>query len=115
MKVALKAENLLEWIALKLNLAPAPLVETQMSFTAARAIMAAAELGLYEALGRAPQSAEAAARECGTHPEATRQLLDCLVGVGYLSWNGGSYALKPRYRKWLLKESESNLIGKLRF
>ncbi|MBL7892179.1 MAG: class I SAM-dependent methyltransferase, partial [Bacteroidia bacterium] len=45
----------------------------------------------------------------------TKQLLDCLVGIGYLQWIDGKYSLKPKYYKWLLKESESNLIGKLRF
>jgi SAM-dependent methyltransferase len=77
--------------------------------------MAAAELGVYEALGKGSRTSEEVAGACGTQPEATRQLLDCLVGVGYLRWTRGRYSLKPRYRKWLLKESESNLVGKLRF
>jgi 2-polyprenyl-3-methyl-5-hydroxy-6-metoxy-1,4-benzoquinol methylase len=114
-KIRLQAENPLEWIALKFNLAPVPLVDTQIAFNAARAIMAAAELGIYEAMGREARSDEDIARACGTNPRATRQLLDCLVGVGYLRWSGGRYSLKPAYRKWLLKESEANVIGKLRF
>src|SRR6185295_9526807 len=115
MKIKLHAENPLEWMALKANLAPVPLVDTQVAFNAARAIMAAAELGFYEALGRDVRSAGEVAKACGTHAEATRQLLDCLVGIGYLGWKGGKYSLKPKYRKWLLKESEANVIGKLRF
>ena len=115
MKIKNKPENLLEWIALKANLAPTPLVDTQVAFNAARAIMAGAELGIYETLGRNSKTAEEVASQCNTHPLATKHLLDCLVGIGYLQWNNGSYSLKPRYYKWLLKESESNLIGKLRF
>jgi 2-polyprenyl-3-methyl-5-hydroxy-6-metoxy-1,4-benzoquinol methylase len=86
-----------------------------MAFTQARAIMAGAVTGVYEALGKDSLTAEEIASRCHTHPAATRQLLDCLVGIGYLGWRGGRYTLKPRYRKWLLKESSSNLLGKLRF
>jgi hypothetical protein len=39
MKVEAIAENLMERIALFANLAPRPLVETQIAFTTARAIM----------------------------------------------------------------------------
>lgn len=115
MKIKNKPENLLEWIALKLNLAPTPLVDTQVAFNAARTIMAAAELGIYEAIGKNSKTAEEVASICKTHPGATKHLLDALVGIGYLQWHNESYSLKPKYHKWLLKESESNLIGKLRF
>ena len=115
MKIKLKAENALEWLALKLNLAPRPLIETQMSFTAARAIMAAAALGLFEAIGTQAHTADEVAKTCQTHPLSTKHLLDCLVGIGYLRWSGGKYSLKRTHRKWLLKKSEANLIGKLRF
>ena len=115
MKLKTQAENPLEWIALKLNLAPTPLVDTQIAFNAARAIMAGAELGIYEAIGKNARTADEIAAECKTKAHATKQLLNCLVGVGYLSWSDEKYSLKTKYHKWLLKESESNLISKLRF
>src|SRR6185436_20595283 len=115
MKLKAHPENPLEWIALKMNLAPTPLVDTQVAYNAARAIMAAAELGIYEAIGKDQKTAEEIAGACNTNTHATKQLLNCLVGLGYLSWSGERYSLKPKYHKWLLKESEANLIGKLRF
>jgi 2-polyprenyl-3-methyl-5-hydroxy-6-metoxy-1,4-benzoquinol methylase len=115
MKIKIKPENFLEWIALRMNLAPLPLVDTQVAFNAARAIMAAAELGIYEAIGKSGVTSEAVASSCNTHPKATKQLLDCLVGIGYLNWKEGKYSIKSRYQKWLLSSSESSLIGKLRF
>jgi len=115
MRITLKAENVLEWLALKLNLAPRPLIETQVYFSAARAVMAAAELGLFEAIGTHAKTADEVAQTCRTNPLSTKHLLDCLVGVGYLQWSGAKYSLKRTYHKWLLKESECNLIGKLRF
>lgn len=77
--------------------------------------MTAAELGIYEALGRHPETSDEVARTCHTHPHGTKQLLNCLVGIGYLAYEDDQYSIKPRFQKWLLKESESNLIGKLRF
>jgi 2-polyprenyl-3-methyl-5-hydroxy-6-metoxy-1,4-benzoquinol methylase len=115
MKLKATPENLLERMALTFNLAPIPLVDTQVAFNSARTIMAAAETGVYEALGKTSKTAQQIANACKTHPEATRHLLDALVGIGYIKWNNGQYSLKPKFYKWLLKEYPSNLIGKLRF
>jgi 2-polyprenyl-3-methyl-5-hydroxy-6-metoxy-1,4-benzoquinol methylase len=102
-------------MALKMNLAPTPLVDTQIAFNVARAIMSAAELGIYEAIGKKSKTAEEIAAACSTNAHATKQLLNCLVGVGYLKWSDDKYTLKSKYHKWLLKENESNIIDKLRF
>ena len=115
MKIKIQPQNPLEWIALKMNLAPTPLVDTQLVFNSARAIMAAAELGIYEALGKGSKTADEIAAACSTNAHATTQLLNCLVGIGYLKYAEEKYSLKRKYHKWLLKESESNLIAKLRF
>src|SRR5687768_11521805 len=102
-------------MALLLNLAPTPLVDTQVAFNAARAIMAGADLGIYESIGKGSKSPEQIMTECKTDLKATTQLLDCLVGVGYLDFSNGLYSLKKKYYKWLLQEYPSNLVGKLRF
>lgn len=115
MKLKAAPENLLERIALSLNLAPKPLLDTQVAFTTARAIMAAAELGVFETIGKGTKTAEQIAGELKSDPAATAQLLNCLVGIGYLRWTGGQYSLSPKMHKWLLKDSPSNLINKLRF
>lgn len=115
MKLKISPENIFERIALSFNLAPTPLVDTQVAFTAARAIMAAADTGIYEALGKEKRSFEEVSSSCKTDPVATKHLLDCLVGIGYLNWSNDRYSLKTRYYKWLLKEYPSKLIGKLRF
>jgi 2-polyprenyl-3-methyl-5-hydroxy-6-metoxy-1,4-benzoquinol methylase len=115
MKLKIVAENPLEWLALKMNLAPVPLIETQIYFTVSRIIMAAADLGLYEAIGKGKKSAEEIAAECGTNANSTQQLLNALVGIGYLSFTEDKYSIVRRFQKWVLKDSDSNLIGKLRF
>jgi hypothetical protein len=105
-KIILKAETLLERLALIMNLAPRPLIDTQVSFSAARAIMAAAELGIFEAIGTYARTADEIAQICQIHPQGTNRLLDCPVGVGYLEWSGTAYSLKPTHQKWLLKGSD---------
>ena len=115
MKLKLQPENLLERMALLFNLAPTPLVDTQVAFNAARAIMAAAEVGIFEALGKTSKTADQVVATIHTDPAATKNLLDCLVGIGYIRWENGNYSLHRKYYKWLLKEYPSNLIGKLRF
>lgn len=115
MKFKIAPENLLERIALTFNLAPIPLVDTQVAFNAARAIMAGADTGIFDALGKQAKTLAEITAQCNTHPEATRQLLNCLVGIGYLKWSNDRYTLKPKFYKWLLSEYPSNLLGKLRF
>jgi 2-polyprenyl-3-methyl-5-hydroxy-6-metoxy-1,4-benzoquinol methylase len=115
MKLKAIPENILERLALVFNLAPLPLVDTQVAFNAARAIMAAAETGIFEALGKDKKTVLEVSGICNTNPAATKHLLDCLVGMEYINWNNELYSLKPKYYKWLLQEYPSNLIGKLRF
>lgn len=115
MKLKVAPENPLEWIATKLNLAPLPLIETQIYFTVARIVMAAAELGIYDAIGKGLKSADEVAKACNTNPNSTKQLLNSLTGIGYVRYRDNKYEISPRYKKWLLKDSEANLIGKLRF
>jgi SAM-dependent methyltransferase len=115
MKLAPKAENMMERIALMANLAPRPLLDTQIAFVAARAIMVAADVGIFEVLGKAEQDAETIARDCGTDARATRQLVDCLVGIGYATWRDGKYGLAAPMRKWLLRSSPNSIVNKLAY
>ena len=98
-----------------LNLAPRPLLDTQIAFTMARAIQTAAELELFEALGKGAATCESVASACNTDPTATKKLLDCLVGIGYLRWGEGEYSLVQGLEKWLLRDSPNSLVAKLAF
>ena len=115
MKLAAVSENLLEFFALRMNLVPTPIIDTQMAFTVARAIMAGAELGIFEALAEGPKSAEEVASFCTTHPRATAQLLDCLVGLSYVKHDRGRYENSEVVKKWIVKGSPSSMHDKLVF
>ncbi len=115
MKLGLKPEHALEWLALKLNVVPEPIAQTHIAFVAARAIMAGTSLGIFEAIEDGANTAEAIARLCGTDPRATRSLVDCLVGLEYVRVTRGRYRNSQRARKWLLKRSPTSVRDKLIF
>jgi hypothetical protein len=50
-------ENPIEWVIARLNVAPQPLIDTQMAYTLARLIMVATKLGVFEALAEGEPAA----------------------------------------------------------
>ena len=114
MRLGVIAESLVERFALALGRVPIPLVDTQLMYTMARTIMAASDRGVFQELARGSATADEVASACGTEPRATRQLLNALAGVRYLTFDGTRFALAPRMRRWLDPASELALHDKLR-
>jgi SAM-dependent methyltransferase len=115
MRLGAHAETTLEWLALKLNLGPKPLADTQAAFQFARIIMAAARAGLFEALQDGGRTAQEIAASRGTDPHATGKVLDALLAHGYLRYRGGRYELSRLSGKWLLADSPHTVVHKLDF
>jgi SAM-dependent methyltransferase len=112
-RIGAKGENPLERAIIRLNLAPQPLLETQMAYTLARIVMAATKLGVFEALNDGATTAAGVAERCNTDPAATEKLLFSLAAAGYVESKDGSYALTRMARKWLLRDSPASLADKL--
>jgi SAM-dependent methyltransferase len=106
-------ENPIEWVIARLNVAPRPLLETQMAYTLARLVMVATKLGVFEALAERPATGPEVAEHCATSPVGTEKLLFALAGAGYLRAEDSGYALTPVSRKWLLRQSPHSLADKL--
>jgi SAM-dependent methyltransferase len=115
MRLGAHAETVLEWLALRLNLGPKPLADTQAAFQFARIIMAASRAGLFEALQSGGRTAEEIAASRGTDPRATGKVLDALLAHGYLRFRNGRYELNRLSRKWLLADSPHTVVHKLDF
>ncbi|HEX5259754.1 MAG TPA: class I SAM-dependent methyltransferase [Sphingomicrobium sp.] len=113
MKIGSIPQSLIEWVGLKLELAPRALVDTHIAMLLARTVMAGAELRLFDALARAPLTAEEAAAVCGAAPAGIALLLDALCACGYLHFANGHFALTRRARRWLLSGSSSAVNDKL--
>lgn len=115
MHVGATPEGPLEWLAFKLELAPLPIADTHVAFTAARAIMTGTSLGIFDAIARGARTAPSIARLCATDPRATRALLDCLVALGYLRHAPDRYTNSRRVEKWLLARSPASVRDKILF
>jgi SAM-dependent methyltransferase len=115
MRVGIIPENPFEWLLVKLNVFPAPLLDTHMAFLMARMIMIATKFGMFEALKDGPRTAEEVAAACGTQPQATERLLNALVSVKYLRPDAKGYELQSVPRKWLLKDAPSTIYNKMLF
>ena len=113
MKFGAVAENPLEWMLARLNVAPVPIIETQMAYTLARLIMVGVKVGVFEALADGPLESEELARRCGASGVGMDKLLFALAGAGYVRSDGAGYSLTPVSRKWLLPDSEHNVADKL--
>src|SRR5262249_44758670 len=81
----------------------------------ARTLMVATELGVFEALVAQPLAASELAARIASDPRATAKLLDACVGVRYLRYRDGRYALAPGARRWLLAGSGRSLRDNVRF
>jgi len=115
MKLTVAAENPIERLALALGIPPVTLMDTHISFLRARAIMVGTKIGVFDAVAARPLAASEVAARCRTSPPATTKLLNALVGSGYLRFSGGAYALTPRARKWVTRDSPHSLRDKVLF
>jgi SAM-dependent methyltransferase len=101
MRLALRGNGIVEWLALRVGLVPTPAGEAWGGLALSGVLVAATRLGLTDRLGAGPATAEELAGELGLEPEATRLLLDCLRSIGHVTNRSGRYALSRRSRRWL--------------
>jgi ubiquinone/menaquinone biosynthesis C-methylase UbiE len=112
MKFGAKPQNLLEWIALKANLAPIPLSAGILSLLS-KATLVAFKLDLFEAAKDSPQTIEQIAQRTKLHPRGLRSLMNILTALGYFKYKDGKFSLTKRSNKWCLKDSPNNLYNQL--
>lgn len=115
MRLDVVAENLLERVIRRLNLAPVPLMHTHVALLLARAVMEASRAGVFEAAASGPQTPREIAGRCALDPGATAKLVDALTASGYFTPAGGRYALTPMARKWMLASSPQSVHDKMAF
>ncbi len=80
MKIGLIAENIVQWLALKLELIPKT-VEISASILHAQTIITATKLDIFEAIGSTPLTAKEVAETCRADNDAMIKLLNSLVGL----------------------------------
>jgi ubiquinone/menaquinone biosynthesis C-methylase UbiE len=108
-RVATKAENVPERLALAAGLVPTPLLETFEAMAMARAIMAGASLGIFDALAERPDTADGLARRLKLDGRGTDILLVALHALGYVEDRDGKYRNSPAVEKYVLLDSPQTL------
>jgi SAM-dependent methyltransferase len=101
MRLALRGNGFVEWVALRAGLVPTPAAEAWGGLALAGVLVAAARSGLTDRLAAGPATADELAAELGLEPEATRLMLDCLRSIGHVTHRAGRYRLGRRSRRWL--------------
>ncbi|GHB88419.1 methyltransferase [Persicitalea jodogahamensis] len=105
MQLRVFPDNLKEWLALRLNLVPMPLLHAQVLPVISRAVLEAVDGGVFEAIQNGHTTTEAIAGACGFDVRATTQLLGVLTSVNYLQFKKKEYRLTRITRKWILADS----------
>jgi 2-polyprenyl-3-methyl-5-hydroxy-6-metoxy-1,4-benzoquinol methylase len=107
MRIKPAADDLLEQVALWMNLAPLPAGYALYGMTSGRVVGAAQRLGIFESLLRAPATAGRLAERLGLQVTGTRLLCENLAGLGLIEQDGHTFALAKRARKWLDPASDT--------
>ena len=108
MRLGIVPENLMERLALLSGMLPPGIFECWFGIMLSRTVMTATRLDIFESLASGPLNSADVAERCGTHPRATEQLLNALVGIGLLRVRDRRYALRRSARSWLLKDGKNS-------
>ncbi len=108
MRLGLIPEGLIDRIGMVSGFPPPAMTEAYAPLFA-RAIVAATEMGIFEAIGSGTRSAAEVAAACETDPRATERLLNLLVTMRYLQFRDGGYRLTKGTRRWMLRDSPDGI------
>ena len=98
-----------------------PMAEVLLPMVQTAALIAAGQLGLFEALAEGPLVVEALARQLSSSPRGVRDLAQLLAASGYLVRSGPSdgsgetYANAPHAQRWFTSRGELDYTPGLRW
>jgi acetylserotonin N-methyltransferase len=94
---------------------PAVVLDLIEAFRRSKAMFAAVQLGVFDALEREPRTSEALASELKLHPSALTRLLNGCVGLKLLRREGDVYHNTPAAERYLVSQSPDTLAGYIRY
>ncbi len=115
MQLTITPDNPLEWLALRANIVPWPLLHAQIMPVVAKAVLEAADRGVFEAVADTALTAAEVAETCRLHPKATRELLSLLTALGYVTYNQDRFGLSASARKWMIPGEPDSVQGMMPF
>lgn len=93
MRYKASPSNALEWLALTLGRVPLPVLDTIVPLLQARALMAAVQHGVLDAIAEGERSSEELGRELGLDAECVGLVLRVVQALGYVAVDRGRWAL----------------------
>jgi SAM-dependent methyltransferase len=115
MQLSISPDNPLEWLALRTDMVPWPLLHAQIMPVMAKAVLEAADKGVFEAVANGADTPEAVAQTCQLHPKATRELMGLLAAMHYFRFSDGRFSLTKSARKWVLRDNPESVYGMMVF
>jgi SAM-dependent methyltransferase len=115
MQLNISPDSPLEWVALRANLVPVPLLHAQIMPVISKAVLEAADKGVFDAVANAPLTTEEIAEACQLNYKATNELMGLLTALGYFKYQNDVYVLTRMARKWTLKHEPESVYGMLVF
>jgi 2-polyprenyl-3-methyl-5-hydroxy-6-metoxy-1,4-benzoquinol methylase len=107
MRIKPAPDDLLERLAIGMNLVPLPGAYALYGMTSGRILGAAQRLGIFGRLLEGPATAGRLAEELGLQVAGTRLVCENAAGLRVLEQDGHTFALAGSARKWLDPESET--------
>jgi len=101
--------TVLENILARLNLLPAPLLDTPLAVGIAKVLVTACELDLFDTLGKGSLTLGLLAEKVHCDPQGLQLLLQLLVSAGYLKCRDGKYRNTAMSRRWLVSTSSVSI------
>lgn len=92
-------------------LTPDHILQTGMAFWGSKTLLSAVELELFTRLAESPGTEEEVRERLGLHPRASRDFLDALVSMGFLSRNGDGVYGNTAETDLFLDKAKPSYIG----
>ncbi len=109
MRLGIRSLNPFVWLLEAVGVLPTPLMVGFWGMESSRALIAACELGLFDALADGPRSAADLAQALTLDELGAETLLNALSGFGYLRRRNGLYSLRRSTRRWFARDGRINL------
>lgn len=115
MQLTVTPENPLEWLALQANLVPIPMLHAQIMPVVAKAVLEAADKGVFDAVAQGNETVETIAQTCQLNAKALNELLGLLTSLGYFTYREGRFALTKMANRWVRSDDPDSVHGFMLF
>lgn len=115
MQLTITPDNLLEWFALRANLVAVPILHVQIMPVLAKAVLEAADKGIFEATKDEPKTLDTLAHELRLNRKALGELMGLLTAMGYFTYRNDRFVLTRMARRFALKDNPQSVYGMMIF